>query len=53
MIPYWDTFIDEIHQLSKDPRILQYIDGQVINDALEKVSKGVSPDMLQILIIRF
>ena len=44
MMPHWNRFVDELHQLSKDPRILQYIDGQVIHDALEKVSKGVSPE---------
>ena len=44
MLPYWNRFLNEAHQLSTDPRILQYIDGRVIHDALEKVSKGVSPE---------
>ena len=44
MLPYWNRFLNEAHQLSTDPRILQYIDGKVIHDALEKVSKGVSPE---------
>ncbi len=44
MIPYWGTFTDEVRKLSKDERVLQYIDGQVIKDGLLKVEKGVQPD---------
>lgn len=42
MIPHWNVFIDELHQLSNDPLILQYIDGQVIQHALKMASKEVS-----------
>lgn len=44
MIPHWNVFIDELHQLSKDPLIFQYIDGQVFRNALEKASKEVRPE---------
>lgn len=41
MIPHWDRFIDEVQQLSKDPRMLEFINGQVIKEALVKVKRGV------------
>lgn len=44
MIPYWDTFIDELQQLTIDKRVLEFLDGQVIEDALLKVRKGARPE---------
>lgn len=41
MIPYWDTCIGELRQLSTDNRILEFLDGQVIRAALLKVEGGV------------
>ena len=42
MIPYWDIFIDELQQLSKDERVLEYLDGQAIKKALLKVKEGAT-----------
>ncbi|MFC3884757.1 lasso peptide isopeptide bond-forming cyclase [Bacillus songklensis] len=44
MIPYWDTFTDEVQQLSTDKRVLEFINGQVIKAALLKARKGVRPE---------
>ena len=30
MIPYWDSFIKELQQLSTDNSALEFLDGQVI-----------------------
>ncbi|GAB6483187.1 asparagine synthetase B [Bacillus wiedmannii] len=44
MMPYWKTFIDEIEQLSVDETALEYLNGQVIKEALYKVREDVSPE---------
>ncbi|MBA9025642.1 lasso peptide isopeptide bond-forming cyclase [Peribacillus huizhouensis] len=44
MIPYWNTFIDEVTQLSMDKRILEFIDGQKIKSALITVKDGARPE---------
>ena len=36
MVPHWDTFIDEVQQLSEDKRMLEFLDGQVLRSALFK-----------------
>jgi len=44
MVPQWDNFINEVEQISKDSRILNFINGDVLNEALVKVKKeGPSP----------
>ena len=53
MIPNWDTFIDELQQLSTDKRALEFLDGQVIKKALLKVEEEQDQNMLLILIISF
>lgn len=40
MIPHWDRFVDELHQLSKDKRVLEFLDGQAIKKAILKVEDG-------------
>ncbi|QGQ47213.1 lasso peptide isopeptide bond-forming cyclase [Metabacillus sediminilitoris] len=42
MIPYWDTFLDELQQLINDKRVLEFIDGDVIKTALTKTKEGAS-----------
>ncbi|MCY9660239.1 lasso peptide isopeptide bond-forming cyclase [Paenibacillus chondroitinus] len=44
MIPHWDTYKAELKQLSKDDRILSYLDGDVLNAALVKVEAGAIPE---------
>lgn len=44
MILKWDIFIDEVQQLSKDQRVLEYLDGQAIKVALRKVEHGPRPE---------
>lgn len=44
MIPYWNHFTEEIEQLSTDKRILEFLNGQVIKEALLKVQKGARPE---------
>jgi asparagine synthase (glutamine-hydrolysing) len=44
MIPYWDTFIDEVRQLCTDKRALEFLDGQVIKAALLKVEGEPRPE---------
>lgn len=44
MTPYWDVFVDEVRTVSTDQRILQFIDGQVIKEALSKIEKGPQID---------
>ena len=41
MMPNWDTFVEELQELSTDTRALEFLDGQVIQEALEKVKEGV------------
>ncbi|WP_316569196.1 lasso peptide isopeptide bond-forming cyclase [Neobacillus sp. YIM B06451] len=46
MGPYWNNFIDELEQLTKDERILEYIDGQTFKKAFERAKKeGPRPEM--------
>jgi asparagine synthase (glutamine-hydrolysing) len=42
MIPYWDTFINELQQFSIDKNALEFFNEHVINKALLKVKQGVS-----------
>ena len=44
MIPYWDTFVEELQQLSTDKRVLEFLDGQVIKAALLKVEEGATAE---------
>jgi asparagine synthase (glutamine-hydrolysing) len=44
MIPYWDTFIDEVRQLSNDKRALEFLDGQLIKASLLKVEGEPRPE---------
>lgn len=44
MIPYWSIFIDEVKKLSSDQQILEYIDAQLIKEALSKVENGPHPE---------
>ncbi|WP_404452358.1 lasso peptide isopeptide bond-forming cyclase [Virgibacillus necropolis] len=44
MVPHWETFINELKDISRDNRILKYIDGSVMNDAILKVEGGVKPE---------
>lgn len=40
MKPCWEAFIEEANQLSKDKRVLEYMNGSLINQALLKVKEG-------------
>lgn len=44
MIPYWNIFIDEVKKLSSDQKILEFIDGQLIKEALLKAENGPQPE---------
>lgn len=44
MIPKWNIFKDELHQLSRDKRILEYLDGQALKTALLKVEQEPRPE---------
>jgi asparagine synthase (glutamine-hydrolysing) len=46
MIPAWDAFIDELHQLSGDPVVSEYINVPVVKEAISQIqekSRSVSP----------
>lgn len=45
MIPYWDSFKEELLKLSTDKRVLEFLDGQVIKRALVKVEEGPKPEL--------
>jgi asparagine synthase (glutamine-hydrolysing) len=40
MVPHWDTLISEVKQLSKDERILKYIDGDTLKSSLIRCEDG-------------
>ncbi|KPV39325.1 asparagine synthase-related protein [Alicyclobacillus ferrooxydans] len=40
MAPYWEAFLSEVRELIKDERILEYVDGQVIKEALSTAEIG-------------
>ncbi len=44
MIPYWSTFIEELQLLSKDPRVSEFLDVQVIKNAISKVGENPRPE---------
>jgi asparagine synthase (glutamine-hydrolysing) len=44
MMPHWDTFVNELQQLSTDHNLLQYLDGQMIKRAIVKFSNGARPE---------
>ena len=44
MIPHWNTFIDEIEQLSTDKKALEYLNGRVIKEVLHKVREDMRPE---------
>ena len=44
MVPYWNLFKAELGQLSMDKGVLEYIDGQVIKEALLNVEGDARPD---------
>ncbi len=44
VIPYWDTFVDELRKLSADETILKFLDGKVIKAALLKAEGGARPE---------
>ncbi|MNI93548.1 hypothetical protein D3C73_1515170 [compost metagenome] len=40
MKPVWDTFIEELQQLSVDKNISHFINIQVVNEAISKLKTG-------------
>ncbi|RKL66393.1 asparagine synthetase B [Salipaludibacillus neizhouensis] len=40
MKPYWGSFVSEVDALTKDDRMLAFLDRDILNTALEKVKKG-------------
>nr|WP_263325095.1 lasso peptide isopeptide bond-forming cyclase [Neobacillus sp. Marseille-Q6967] len=40
MTPYWNQFIDQLQQLSKDERIFEFINQQLVVEALSKAKEG-------------
>ena len=44
MIPYWSMFVEEAEQLSKDKRVLEYLNEQTIKTALLKVRQEPQPE---------
>ncbi|MFE5321185.1 asparagine synthase-related protein [Paenibacillus sp. NPDC056579] len=45
MVPYWDSFIGELQQLSTDSRMLEFVDGEVIKTALSKMRDKADPKL--------
>lgn len=46
MTSHWNKFMDEVQQLRKDERILEYLDGSSINKAFEYAhAQGPKPEM--------
>jgi asparagine synthase (glutamine-hydrolysing) len=43
MVPHWDKFINELEQIRLDERFNEYLDGQVIENALVNARKGAHP----------
>ncbi|KML27262.1 lasso peptide isopeptide bond-forming cyclase [Priestia aryabhattai] len=41
MMPHWSEFTDELHQLSKDQTILEFLDGKGIKEAMSNIHEGV------------
>lgn len=44
MSPSWNTFVQELHQLSKDPVMSEFVDMQVVKTAISKVREGPRPE---------
>lgn len=44
MMPRWNSFVEELQQLSTDKESLEFMNGQVIKEALVKVQKDVIPE---------
>ncbi|HWJ80332.1 MAG TPA: lasso peptide isopeptide bond-forming cyclase [Niallia sp.] len=44
MIPQWDSFLSEVKELSLNKQVQQYLNGQVLNDAILKLSNEVRPE---------
>lgn len=44
MAPYWDHFIEELHQMKADSAVMEFMDGKVIEDAISNAESGPSPE---------
>jgi asparagine synthase (glutamine-hydrolysing) len=44
MSPVWNTFIEELEQLSLDPMIAELINTKVLKAAISKVKQGPRPE---------
>lgn len=45
MQPDWHRFIEEAEQMSKDDRMMEFVDGRLINDALSRYKQAVQPEL--------
>ncbi|WP_209122927.1 asparagine synthase-related protein [Alkalihalobacillus sp. BA299] len=46
MIPHWDIFIEELHQLANDPVVSEILNQDVIKSAILKVGKKPRPELV-------
>ncbi|MDF2858651.1 MAG: glutamine amidotransferase domain protein, partial [Neobacillus sp.] len=44
MAPSWDLFVEELHQLSNDTRIFEYLNEKVVKDSILSVKDGPRSD---------
>lgn len=44
MMPYWNSFIDELEQLRKDKYVLRFLNSKVIEAAFLKIKEGARPE---------
>ena len=44
MMPNWTSYEEEIKQLGKDNKILEFLNEEVIKGALSKIEEGVRPE---------
>lgn len=44
MTPSWNTFVEELQQLSADSRVFEFLNEQVVKSALSKVQEGAWPE---------
>ena len=45
MKPFWNMFLEELHELINDPLISEFLNLQVIKDAIPKVQEGPKPEL--------
>ena len=51
MKPYWNSFIDELEKISKDPFIAEFINKPMLKDAITKIKEGPMHEYSYLILI--